>query len=200
MPGKPSKRRDVGGRSDGATWCEQHNRRECAKNTKKGVRCHQIALDGLDACPLHAGESRAKAKARGQANLMKAAFAESIPAAEFIDPGEALLWTVTVSSRQVAWLRGLISDRLNVAGTRVDDDALSVLVKIEQDERVALARAAKMALDAGIAERQIRMAERVAEQLVSVLRGVVTELGHDPADPAVAGVCRRHLTLVSGAA
>jgi hypothetical protein len=39
-----------------------------------------------------------------------------------------------------------------------------------------------------------------AEQLVAVLRGVVTELGHDAADPAVAGVVRRHLALVAGEA
>jgi hypothetical protein len=59
-----------------------------------------------------------------------------------------------------------------------------------------VARMGKMAVDAGVEERRIRMAEQIAEQLVSVLRGVVTELGHNPADPKVAGVVQRHLQLV----
>jgi hypothetical protein len=54
----------------------------------------------------------------------------------------------------------------------------------------------KMAIDAGVDERRVQMAERVAEQLVAVLRGVVTELGHNPADPKVAAVMHKHLQVV----
>lgn len=189
-----------GGRSDGSTWCDQHKRHECSKNTKRGTgRCHRIALAGLDNCGMsgHGGESLAKAKARGQANLMRAAFAE-IPANEYVDPGDVLLWAVTVAARQVAWLRSMIADRLAAKGATVDADGISVLVKLEQDERRELTRAAKLALDGNVAERHIRLAERTAEQLVAVLRGVVTELGHNPTDPAVQTVVRRHLQLVAG--
>lgn len=197
MPSSPGRKR---GASDGAVWCPDHDRRECSKNTRRGkIRCHGIAIAGLDACKIHSGEKIDKAKARGKANLMRAAFAE-IPASEFVDPGEVLLWAVTVAARQVAWLRGLISDQLKADGTGIDSDSIAALVKLEQDERRELARAAKTALDAGIAERQVRMAERVAEQLIAVLRGVVTELGHDANDPKVAGICRRQLELVTGGA
>lgn len=183
----------------GARWCEEHGRNECTRMRRRaGVPCHAIALAGLDRCRIHAGEAVSTAKARGQANRMRAAFAE-IPASEYVDPGDVLLWAVTVAARQVAWLRGLIGDRL-VAGASIDAEGVAVLVKLEQDERTAVTRAAKMALDAGIAERQVRLAERTAEQLVAVLRGVVTELGHDATDPAVQGVVRRHLALVAGAA
>lgn len=184
----------------GARWCEEHHRNECTRqrNKQRGLICHANAIAGLDRCVNHAGETTEKAKARGQANRMRAAFAE-IPASEYVDPGDVLLWAVTVAARQVAWLRGLIGDRLD-AGTSIDAEGVAVLVKLEQDERTAVTRAAKMALDAGIAERQVRLAERTAEQLVAVLRGVVTELGHDATDPAVQGVVRRHLALVAGAA
>ena len=194
------------GRSDhppaelhGARWCEQHGRRECAKHSRRtGKPCHQIAIEGVDACQEHSGMSRAATKAKGQAALMRAAFAETIAAADYADPGDVLLWAVTISARQVAWLRSLLAERMTGDGKpQIDGDDLTALVKLEHDERRELARAAKSALDAGIAERQVRLAERVAEQLVAVLRGVVTELGHDPADPAVAGVVRRHLALVA---
>lgn len=187
--------------SDAAISCPEHNgRRECSKNKRRGGRCHAAAIAGLDACPIHAGEKTSKAKARGQANLMRAAFAE-ISATEYVDPGDVLLWAVTVSSRQVSWLRSLIHDR--VAGgqkTQVDADEIAILVRLEQDERHSLTRAAKMALDAGIAERHVRLAERTAEQLVAVLRAVVSELGHDASDPKVQEICRRQLTLVAGGA
>lgn len=185
----------------GAVWCDQHGWYECTKTSKRSqARCHERAIKGLDRCRHHAGEKTSTAKARGAANLMRAAFAE-IPASEYVDPGDVLLWSVTVCARQVEWLRGLIADRLT--GTdrpAVDSEQLTALIKLEQEERTALTRAAKMALDAGIAERQVRLAERTAQQLVAVLRGVVEELGHDANDPAVAGIVRRHLTLVGGAA
>lgn len=199
MSGNRSRRIAEKTPSDAAVWCEQHRRRECAKNRRDKTRCHGAAIAGLDACRIHAGEKTAKAKARGQANLMRAAFAE-IATTEYVDPGDVLLWAVTVSSRQVAWLRSLIHDRMQAKKTDIDTDELAILVRLEQDERQSLTRAAKMALDAGIAERHVRIAERTAEQLVAVLRGVVTELGHDPSDPEVAGICRRQLTLVAGGA
>ena len=59
---------------------------------------------------------------------------------------------------------------------------------------------AKQAHEAGVSERQIRLTEQVAEQLVTVLRGVVSDLGHDPTDPAVQAVVRSRLELVRGAA
>lgn len=199
MSGQRSRRLTERTPSDAAVFCEQHQRRECSKNKRNGTgRCHASAIAGLDACKIHAGESTTRAKARGQANLMRAAFAE-ISTHEYVDPGDVLLWAVTVSSRQVSWLRSLIHDRMVAKQkTAIDADELAILVKLEQDERQALTRAAKMALDAGIAERHVRLAERTAEQLVAVLRGVVTELGHDASDPKVAEVCRRQLTLVAG--
>lgn len=200
MSGQRSRRQVEKTPSSAAISCPEHNgRRECSKNKRRGGRCHAIAISGLDACTTHAGEKTTKAKARGQANLMRAAFAE-IAATEYVDPGDVLLWAVTVSSRQVSWLRSLIHDRVAGKRTQVDADEIAILVRLEQDERQSLTRAAKMALDAGIAERHVRLAERTAEQLVAVLRAVVTELGHDPSNPEVADVCRRQLTLVAGGA
>jgi hypothetical protein len=61
------------------------------------------------------------------------------------------------------------------------------------------AKFAKLCIDAGVAERQVRLAEQQGAMLAQAIRGILTELG--VADrPEVPGVVRRHLTLVAGAA
>jgi hypothetical protein len=194
MPGKPSKRRDVGGRSDGATWCEQHNRRECAKNTKKGVRCHQIALDGLDACPLHAGESRAKAKARGQANLLWTRFREVNPE-DYVSPAQVLSWAVTVAYFDVWDYRAQLAERVK-NGETIDAESFDRLMRLE----AVAANISKQGHDAKIDERMQQLHEREVEVLVSVIRGILSDLGHDANDPDVQGIVRRRLQIVAGPA
>lgn len=188
-----------GKRSDQAVWCEQHNRRECSKNTKRGTgRCHMVALAGLDNCGRngHGGESLVKAKARGQANLLAKAFVE-ISKADYVDHGDVMQWALTRAYLRALWTAEQIRE-LGAKGAEMSDEKVRILIDIEQSEAREAARVAKMAADSGIAERHVRLAERTAEQLVSVLRGVVTELGHDAGDPKVQGVVERHLRLVSG--
>jgi hypothetical protein len=61
------------------------------------------------------------------------------------------------------------------------------------------ARFAKLCIDAGIAERQVRIAEQQGQLLAQVIRGILTDLG--VADrPEAPAVVRKHLTLIAGAA
>lgn len=57
--------------------------------------------------------------------------------------------------------------------------------------------ACKVAIDAGIAERYLRLAEDEAERVAQVLHGVLTELGVID-HPEVPDVVRRHLRLIIG--
>jgi hypothetical protein len=185
----------------GAIWCEHisvngvsSQRRECAKTGKQnGTRCHQQAIAGIDACRTHCGQKRDDAKAKGQANIVRARFRD-VDASEYVDPGDVLAWAVTVAFLDIADYRREIASRAAEKDAKISAEELDRLMRMEAD----IARISKMALDAGVNERQIRMAERVAEQLVTVLRGVVQELGHDPADPKVAKVIHSRLQLVAG--
>jgi hypothetical protein len=177
---------------DTARWCEQHSRLECTKLTKKRETCHNSAIDGLDACRMHCGKKTDQAKSEGQANLIRQRFRD-IAADEYLDPGDVLAWAVTVAYIDVADYRIQLKDRAAAKdGVAVSADELDRLMRMEAD----VARMGKMAIDAGVDERRVQMAERVAEQLVAVLRGVVTELGHNPADPKVAAVMHKHLQVV----
>jgi hypothetical protein len=50
------------------------------------------------------------------------------------------------------------------------------------------------AIDAGVAERQVRLAEAQAQQLAQVIRAILTDLRHDLADEQVCNVVRLRLT------
>jgi hypothetical protein len=57
-------------------------------------------------------------------------------------------------------------------------------------------RVAKVAIDAGVEERQVRLTEAQAQQLAAVIRAILADLGHDLKDESVRKVVR--LRLVEG--
>lgn len=75
-------------------------------------------------------------------------------------------------------------------------EAIRGLAQLEATERDRLARFCKLAIEAGIAERQVRLAERLGGSLVALLDGVVRALGHDPADPETRRVIEGQLVAV----
>lgn len=140
---------------------------------------------------MHAGVSGEAAKAAGKAALVRQRFRDVAPS-EYVHPGDVLAWAVTVAWIDVVAYRAELRDKADAK--TLDDADLDRLARMQFE----VARVSKMALDANVDERQIRLAERTAEQLVAVLRGVVTELGHDANDPGVQSVMHRQLALVAG--
>lgn len=105
----------------------------------------------------------------------------------------------TVLPRGVA---ALIGNKMGMGGKDgieyVVEEAIRGLVQLEALERDRCARFAKTALDAGIAERQVRLAEQQGALIVAVLRAVLA----DPAlgltaeqRKAVPDVARKHLAI-----
>lgn len=76
--------------------------------------------------------------------------------------------------------------------------AISVWVRLYQQERDRLVRVAKAALDAGVAERQVQIAEQQATLFAAAIRAIVIDLGIDPASKPARAAFRKHLTLIQG--
>lgn len=55
------------------------------------------------------------------------------------------------------------------------------------------AKVAKMCVDAGVAERQVRLAEGQAHLLATAIKGIIIDLGHDPGSDEVRKVIAKHL-------
>lgn len=98
-----------------------------------------------------------------------------------VDPQTALLEEVHRTAGHVAWLGE------KVAAFAVDDDLkqrdqsgrfekASVWLDIYQSERKHLTAVAKAAIDAGVAERQVRLAEEQGAVLADVLRNVLADV------------------------
>lgn len=161
---------------------------------------------GRGKCKLHGGSTKSHQAAAEREAAEEAVVTYGLPLE--IDPLQALLEEVYRTAGHVAWLnqviRGLEQDNLTRGVTktvqlpdgtkRIEAGAgLSVWVGLYQSERAHLAKVAKAAVDAGIEERLVHIAEEQAKQLASVIRAIVAALGHDPEDEEVRKVVRLHL-------
>jgi hypothetical protein len=190
----------------GAAWCDEHNRWECSKRSKRhGGRCHASAIRGTDACRTHAGKRTALAKAQGEAVTAWSALAGN-PTVSATDAVLGML--------QMSWLRvhlyaqlleeqvtaaqdtrsdgggagrlgdvgpgaGLVGHTVAMApgvGPYASGEAVRGLAQLEAAERDRCVRFAKTAHDMGIAEHQIRIAEQQGSMLADVIRRVLGAL------------------------
>lgn len=98
----------------------------------------------------------------------------------------------------VAALIGYTYSVTNSGSTFATGEQLRGLAKLEADERQRCAGFAAKAIAAGLAERQVRIAERHASQLVKVMHAVLVQLGHDPNAPVVRDIITRELRVILG--
>ena len=171
----------------------------CGAKKKNGEKCRAFAGQGTDhpgigTCKFHGGSTRTHKQhaviQEAQRRMVK------LGAPVEMRPTEALLAMLHLASGHVAWLRGEIS--------RLDDLSSSeglAFVALYGEERDRVAKVAKACLDAGVAERQVRLVEQYGSALASVLGAVFA----DPAlhlrseqRAALPEVLRRHLVAIEG--
>lgn len=94
-----------------------------------------------------------------------------------ISPQEALLQEVRRSAGHV----GFLQDRLNLFDLKLGEEVLAEakreLLELYQKERLMLAKIAKAAVDAGIAQERVQLEREKGVKLVEVLREVFDALG-----------------------
>ena len=98
-------------------------------------------------------------------------------------------------------VRGLIGHTYaadKMAGIFASGEAVRALVQLEAQERDRAVRYAKAAHDMGIAEREVKLAERQGEMLAQVIRNVLGDLElTDEQQERVPAVVGRHLRAVA---
>lgn len=77
-------------------------------------------------------------------------------------------------------------------------EAIRGLARLEAEERDRCARFAKLAIEAGVAERQVKVAERQAEMVGTLLAAALTDAGLGDRAQEVLGHVGRRLRLVAG--
>lgn len=160
----------------------------CGARTRRGGFCGHPAGYGTD----HAGSGRCKFHGGSTRNGRLAAAKERIAA---VVPRATS--GIEAIDRALAFANGL-TDALErelerVGGAEVvRKDELAAIVKLAREQHRELATLGKLASDAGVAERRLRMEEALAAELRDAIRGILSELGvldH----PSAPEVVRRHL-------
>jgi hypothetical protein len=179
-------------------------------------------LSGSDKCKQHLPNPLARKKAAVRAELARWGLGDTD-----IDPGEVLLRLVSQSANRAEFLSGLLQEQyerveagedtttlparlsvfvgrtfaLNRDGTPVPiAEAIRALVQLEGEERDRCANFAAKAVAAGLAERQVRLAERQGEMIAEVLRAVLGDASLGLSESQVAlvpALLREHLAIAS---
>lgn len=188
----------------------------CGAKTRGGSKCKLEAGKGTD----HPGRGRCKFHGGSTPTHVRAAAREQV--AELggelqMEPHDAILLTVR---RAAMWERYCASkvteleddDLVNehfkervVSGDgdsyveRSNESQLNLWIREHQKALTQLASLAKTAVDAGVQERQVRLAERLGASLTKLLDGILGELELTAAQQKKApAVVRKHLSVLEG--
>ncbi|HET7571780.1 MAG TPA: hypothetical protein VFJ77_03825 [Gaiellaceae bacterium] len=146
----------------------------CGAKTRSGGTCRMHAGSGTNhkgvgRCKLHGGSTptHVASAIAYEARRRAIEFGEELP----VEPGDALLTMLRLSAGMVAWTRDELA--------RMDDRRTfeaQVLTRMYADERDRTARIAKAALDAGVAERMVRLAESYGELLATLIGNILKDI------------------------
>jgi hypothetical protein len=173
---------------------------ECGAKTRSGGKCKKQKGWGTEhlgtgRCKLHGGntESGTMAAAKEAAVVMGQALD--------VEPHDALLTCVRIAAGEVAYCSSMIGDLEKPTESTMFGEQLNIWIQVRQKAMLSLAKFSKMALDAGVAERQVQVAERYGEMLATLISGILGDLdltkGQQKKVPAVV---TRHLQLLEGGA
>lgn len=188
---------------------------KCTAKKTNGEPCKAWAIKGLDKCRVHCGEKLEKAKAKGAKNLALKKVGEMLAAvrkvsADDVNPLDELLGVIAEEAREMALLTDLVGDleteeaqdKSLYGPNHTGDQVPHVLKKMLDDTRDRLAKHCKMALDAGVAERQVQIAEEQGAQIAQVFIHVIDDPGLDLSREqkhALKQAGARHLRLLPSA-
>lgn len=155
---------------------------------------------GYGHCRLHGGASPNgeiyAAKIAAAANGERIARVMGLPVE--VEPFQALLNTIYVTAGEVEYTTMKISE-LHESDAITDAAELHVWITARQDCVDRLARYAKMAMEAGVAERQVRVTEHLGGMIGKLVSAVLDDLALSAEQKLRApDVVRLHLAKATG--
>lgn len=191
----------------------------CGAQTREHTPCQRPAgwgtqHHGVGRCKLHGG-SEPHAQVNGLVLLARreqGVMGQPLS----IEPQDAILECIRIAAGEVAYASERIaalgeSDAVGpvrhtlvrkdgeatVQEARQGPPAVHIWITVRRQAMDRLVGYSFAALKAGIEERRVRVAEQQGMLLAQALQGILSELGVDQR-PEVAGVVRKHLTLLAG--
>lgn len=176
--------------------------RQQAKYTPAGAPCERPAgwgteHPGIGRCKFHGGATKNATKQAALTEAVNYVLDIMGPAID-VDPMEALIWCVRIAAGEVAYATRRISEleddealvnpeeKTHRTGygpksesfdeVRSSPLTLHIWIQARHAALDRLARYSKMALDAGIAERQVQLAETAGDEIAHAIRGILDGL------------------------
>lgn len=196
---------------------QPHTAKCGARSRQTGEPCQHAAgygtsHVGFGRCKHHGGSTRSQTVAAIKEEMAMRSVPMGVPIET--DPFDALLRCIWISAGEVQYCSERISEldptEVLVRFKEQQDGSEGGYVKTTTEVQLhawiiarrhaldALARYSKMAIDAGVAERQVALAERVGGMIGTLVSAVLGELELTPAQEALAPeVVRRHLTAIA---
>jgi hypothetical protein len=189
-------------------------RHGCTGRSKQraGQPCDAWPVKGTDKCPVHSGKKLDQLKAEGavRQEVQRWGLNDQVT---LVDPGVVLLRLVTQSAQRAqllaAELEAKVAEAPNLRDALVGDsygefgkvgEYIRGLARLEAEERDRCATFAAKAIAAGLAERQVRLAERQGALLVEVLRASVAGLVPELQEQVMRAAATRLRAIEGGAA
>jgi len=182
----------------------------CGANRSNGGTCEQVAGHGtnhvgIGRCKFHGGCTPSHNKAAAEEIVRRGTLWYGDPVD--ISPEDALLGEVQRTAGHVFFLERRIA-QLNIeseAQVSSEDEIKAALLELSRlnslypAERRHLLQVCQVAIHAGLAERQVKLAERLGQQLAELLDGVLKDLDlNEDQKKKAPGVVRGHLQVLEG--
>jgi hypothetical protein len=154
--------------------------RYCGGKTRAGGLCRREAGWGTNhvgagKCKLHGG-SAPSGETAGNRELALAYASERMGTSD-LAPTDAMLMCVRDTAAFVSYCKRQVADLDE--GKLIVKGELTAWARLQRQGTQDLAKFSKMALDANVAERQVRLAERMGELLAGAMEEVLDALGLD---------------------
>ena len=171
---------------------------KCAAKRSDGKPCERWPVKGSTVCPSHGGRApqvKAAAKRRLTTERIQKQL-RRLGEPITVDPITAILDRIHAKAAEVAWYRQqidqLTTDRDLVWGTTktkgtsnalggsnevIEEATINLWLRLYHDAENQLVQFAKIALDAGVDERRVKLEERAATQLVTFANMIADRLG-----------------------
>ena len=158
---------------------DSHGNRLCDKLKEDGNRCTRRAGSGTDhrgygRCNTHGGASPDGIMEAARQRVGEMSGFYGLP--KNVHPGDVLLAETRRTAGHVEFLQHLINRWENEDEAAGPSDALEAWLRIYHMERAHLIRTSKMAIDAGVQERMVSLAEKQGAMVADVIDRILTEL------------------------
>lgn len=189
----------------GTTGCWRHSGKSIAKAKAQGAVLVEVQRWGLGDANVDPGEtllrlvSQSAARVEFYSGLLSTAYdaaerlrqAEQPPQSDLLAAETARLDLERVfNTGGVSALIGHTYAGTQTSGVIATGEKIRGLADLESQERDRLANFCTKAVAAGLAERQVRLAERHGAMLAALIEDLTRALGHDPRELETAAVIR----------